>query len=339
MRGINGIDVSLYQGEINWSEVRSSGVDFAMIKATQGRTLPNGAAGTWFTDPRFEENIKNAPAEGIACGVYHFFTAKSVAEAEAEADYFISVISPYKEQINLWAVCDVEETRIFGTMPKEDITAATLAFCEKVRGAGLRPMIYANLNYLKNYLGDVSDIPLWLALWRDDKTKPPYDMEIWQHTSSGTVGGISGRVDMNIGYFELPDEDIPVADTPDTDTPVSGATGGEIYTVKAGDTLSEIAQRYGTTYQALAAYNKIPNPNLIFVGQRIKIPGRAGADAAIKAGDRVRVLNPVIYGTDKRFTMYYKAYDVIQVSGDRVVIGIGNVVTAAVAASNLEKIG
>lgn len=109
-----------------------------------------------------------------------------------------------------------------------------------------------------------------------------------------------------------------------------------VYTVKKGDTLSQIAAKYGTTYQAIAAFNGIKNPNVIRVGQKIKIPAST-APAALKKGDRVKVLNAVTYD-GKPFRTYYDTYDVIQVSGARVVIGVGATVTAAVAAANLRKV-
>lgn len=122
----------------------------------------------------------------------------------------------------------------------------------------------------------------------------------------------------------------------DTAPDAGAAKGVTVYTVKKGDTLSQIAAKYGTTYQAIAAYNGIKNPNAIRVGQKIKIPAST-APAALKKGDRVKVLNAVTYD-GKPFRTYYDTYDVIQVSGARVVIGVGATVTAAVNAANLRKV-
>lgn len=122
----------------------------------------------------------------------------------------------------------------------------------------------------------------------------------------------------------------------DTAPDAGAAQGVTVYTVKKGDTLSQIAAKYGTTYQAIAAYNGIKNPNAIRVGQKIKIPAST-APAALKKGDRVKVLNAVTYD-GKPFRTYYDTYDVIQVSGARVVIGVGATVTAAVNAANLRKV-
>lgn len=122
----------------------------------------------------------------------------------------------------------------------------------------------------------------------------------------------------------------------DTAPDAGAAQGVTVYTVKKGDTLSQIAAKYGTTYQAIAAYNGIKNPNAIRVGQKIKIPAST-AQAALKKGDRVKVLNAVTYD-GKPFRTYYDTYDVIHVSGARVVIGVGATVTAAVNAANLRKV-
>ena len=123
-----------------------------------------------------------------------------------------------------------------------------------------------------------------------------------------------------------------------TDTaPDAGAGQGvTVYTVKKGDTLSAIAAKHGTTYQKIAAYNGFKNPNVIRVGQKIKIP-TATAPESFAKGDKAKVLNAVTYD-GRSFKTYYDVYDVIEVSGDRVVIGVGSTVTAAVKAANLHKV-
>ena len=122
----------------------------------------------------------------------------------------------------------------------------------------------------------------------------------------------------------------------DTAPDAGAAQGVTVYTVKKGDTLSQIAAKYGTTYQKIAAYNWIKNPNVIRVGQKIKIP-TATAPESFAKGDKAKVLNAVTYD-GRSFKTYYDVYDVIEVSGDRVVIGVGSTVTAAVKAANLRKV-
>lgn len=155
----------------------------------------------------------------------------------------------------------------------------------------------------------------------------------------GTKAGYNTRTWKKHG--RLPYVDYSDANTADQDVnkPDAGAGNAEtVYTVKAGDTLSAIAAKYGATYQAIAAYNGIANPNLIRVGQKIKIPTTATtATESFKKGDKVKVAKAVTYD-GKSFKAYYDTYDVIQVSGDRVVIGVGATVTAAVNAANLRKV-
>lgn len=168
---------------------------------------------------------------------------------------------------------------------------------------------------------------------------PAFDNDA-QITAVGNIGkkaGYNTRTWQKHGRLPYIDYSDAGGSAPTVTAPDAGTAGGEtVYTVKKGDTLSQIAAKYGTTYQAIAAYNGIKNPNAIRVGQKIKIPAST-APAALKKGDRVKVLNAVTYD-GKPFRTYYDTYDVIQVSGARVVIGVGATVTAAVKSANLRKV-
>lgn len=269
---LDGIDVSYAQGKIDWKKVKTAGIDFAIIKASQGKLLANPRSGA-FTDPQFKENMKGAAAVGIPVGVYHYLCAGNVKEAEKEANYFLSVIRPWREKIKLWAVCDAEEDKYL-PKNKNKITEAVNAFLVTVRDAGFRPMLYSNPNYLRNRLGDMSRFDLWLAYWDTTEARAlAYNPKIWQYGAKSCAG--LKKVDANYGYFNFSEE----------------ITHSQDYS----------------------------------------------SEKNFRKGDRVRVLNPVVYGTDRKFGTYYPEYDVISVSGDRVVIGIGTTITAAVAAENLEK--
>ena len=201
-----GIDVSTYQGDINWAQVKADGIDFAMIKATQGQSV-TGTYGN-FTDSKFVHNITGALRWGIRCGVYHYLTAQTVPEAMQEAEYFLSVIAPYRSIISLYAAVDVEEDKY---LPKDKtlLTQIVYAFCSRVQAAGYDPIIYTNPNYLKYRLNDVSKYPLWLALWRSKTNVPTIkqypSMRIWQWGSEA-VDGIAGKVDANFMIVEKPEE-------------------------------------------------------------------------------------------------------------------------------------
>lgn len=190
-----GIDVSVFQSGINWEKVRESGVDFAMVKATQGRSEQTPAY-RMFTDSFFIRNMIGAQKSGIRLGVYHYLTAQTVTESIEEADYYLSVISPYKSTVSLYAAVDVESKYL--PADKSMLTMIINAFCKRVQRAGFTPMVYTNPNFLKNRIGDISVWPLWLALWRDKKFVPSKEdypnIRIWQYGAE-SVDGIGGKTD------------------------------------------------------------------------------------------------------------------------------------------------
>lgn len=201
-----GIDVSTYQGIIKWNKVHASGVDFAMIKATQGRSELNSAV-EFFEDFKFRTNLVNAHDNDIRCGTYHYLTAESVKDAIEEAEYYLSVISPFRSLVSLWAAVDVESTYL----PRDKIllTKIVRAFCDKIESAGFKPMIYTNPNFIKNRLTNVSEYPLWLALWRNKELVPNErtykNLHMWQY-GPDNVKGITGTVDMNFLIKDIEEE-------------------------------------------------------------------------------------------------------------------------------------
>lgn len=207
---MKGIDVSTYQGYPDWSRVRADGVEFAMIKASQGRAESSDAY--LFRDSKFAYNITNATAAGIRCGVYHYFTAQTAAECRREAEFFLEQIAPYKDKITLWAAIDVESKYLTG-LTKKVLTGLVRRFCVDVEAAGYKPIVYTNPDWLKNRLEWLGDYDLWLALWRNQHLKPSgYDrMRIWQWGASN-IDGILGKVDTDIGYFALPEKEEPEED-------------------------------------------------------------------------------------------------------------------------------
>lgn len=277
---LRGIDVSTYQGNINWSAVKASGIDFAIVKATQGRAVNSNSY--LFTDRQFANNVTGAHDVGLKVGVYHYLTAKAVKEAQSEAQHFIETIAPYKPRIELWAAVDVEEDKYL-PRNKKLLSDIVEAFCAYVAAEGYRPMVYTNPNYLTWRLDKIPAHDLWLALWRD-KTRTPtgYDnMQIWQYGVE-TVKGINGNVDANYGYFDVAVEDVP----PMLITP-------------------------------------IPELTPVFeTGDRVKV--RAGKN--------------YLYGTTRKFVVWFREYEVLSIKGDRVVIGKKGTVTAAVNADNLVRV-
>lgn len=223
-----GIDVSTYQGDINWAQVKADGIDFAFIKATQGRSVSNASLRN-FIDSKFVQNIVDANRRGIRVGVYHYLTAWNVREAMQEAEYFLSVIAPYRSIIDLWAAVDVEDSR----SPKDKTLMAQIVntFCSRVEAEGYKPMVYTNPDWLTNKLGNVSHWDLWLALWRNKANVPNAEkypnLCVWQWGTE-TVDGISGKVDAN---FMI--SDIEVDEPPKSQTVAKPAAPGKDNTASA----------------------------------------------------------------------------------------------------------
>ena len=332
-----GIDVSFWQGDVDWPAVVGQ-VDFVMIKATQGKS---SSGAELFEDPKFRRNIDGASAAGLKCGVYHFFTAATEDEAIREADYFISVISSYKDKIGLWAAADVETDTFLGSSDRNQLTAAVQTFCDRIAAAGFSPMVYANSYYWQNRLGDIRGAARWLALWREDMTKPEGfgDIAIWQYSSTGSVIGVDGSVDLNVGYFgedDIPADTLSVGDTVTVTDPVIYGSNARFklyydrYTVMEVQGDRVVIGVDGVVTAAVSAKNL-----------RKVDPAEGGGDVpadTLSVGDTVTVTDPVIYGSNARFKLYYDRYTVMEVQGDRVVIGVDGVVTAAVSAKNLRKV-
>ncbi|MBS7369452.1 MAG: glycoside hydrolase family 25 protein [Oscillospiraceae bacterium] len=190
-----GIDVSYAQGAVDWAEVRASGIEFAMIRASRGAVSDKKPMAK---DVTFDYNITQAQLCGINVGVYHYLYATTVEEAREEAKFFLSVIEPYK--ITYPVVLDIEE-EYQAALGIEAVTAIARAFLDEVSAAGYYAMIYANKAWLTTRLDMrlLSDYDVWLAQWH---TVPTYtgSFGMWQYSSKGIVSGINGYVDLNISY-------------------------------------------------------------------------------------------------------------------------------------------
>ncbi len=191
-----GIDVSKWQGDIDWEKVREAGIEFAIIRDGYGRKDENQI------DKFFHKNIKEAQENGIKCGVYHYSYARNEEEAGLEADFCMENIKPYKLEYPI--AFDIEEKSLI-PLGREKLTDICCAFCDRIRSKGYYVIIYTNLNWVRNFL--VSDIlfstyDLWLARYK--VSQPRYSCGAWQQTSSGNVRGINGNVDCDMSYFDYP---------------------------------------------------------------------------------------------------------------------------------------
>ena len=184
-----GIDVSRWQGEINWSQVAADDVSFVMLG-----TRSKGAV-----DPYFHRNIQQASAAGVKVGVYIYSLATTVEMAEAEADFVLDLIHDYP--VSYPVAFDMEDSTQ-GNLSKEELAAIANAFCKKISDSGYYPIIYANENWLKNKLDmSLMDYPVWVARY---SARPSYQNPVmWQATSTGSVKGINGNVDIDFQFKDF----------------------------------------------------------------------------------------------------------------------------------------
>lgn len=196
---LRGIDVSEFQRTIDWEAVKADGIDFAIIRAG-GRLMQSGGL---YADKCFEDNVRGALAAGLQVGVYFFSQAISAEEGLEEAEMVLSMLEGY--DITMPVVMDWErlggsDVRTYG-VGADRVTAAAIAFCDRVREAGYTPMIYMNsyCGYTKLDLRDLTDVELWFAEY-DSVPTFRYHFTMWQYSAQGRVAGINGNVDMNL-YF------------------------------------------------------------------------------------------------------------------------------------------
>lgn len=192
-----GVDVSAWQEQIDWQQVKEAGVDFAMIRLAWRGTSEGGI----YPDERAVENYEGAKAAGLQVGGYFFSQAITPEEAVAEAEFLLAMTEGW--EFDLPIVFDwefVEDARTDGT-DAETLTACAKAFCRTVEAAGRRPMVYFNpiMAYYQIDLEALEDYGFWLAMWQAEMDFP-YKVDMWQYTDQGTVPGIEGNVDLNI-YF------------------------------------------------------------------------------------------------------------------------------------------
>ena len=259
-----GVDVSDWQGYIDYSLVKSAGIEIVYIKASQGNNIK---------DPYFDINYENAKSNNLKVGFYHFLTATNIQEAEQQAIFFASVISGKQADCKL--ALDYEQ---FGGVDKEQINQIAMAFIQKVKELTKKQVIiYSDLyNSESTFSRELSEQgELWIAYYGDyrnlERVNASWDSFIGvQYTDRGVVPGIRGNVDRDLFSEEVFLDDS--SEIPSTENPNENYNTETVYyTVQRGDTLGKIAARYGTTIQEIAQINAIQNVNLIFPGQVLRI--------------------------------------------------------------------
>ena len=255
-----GIDVSEWQGDIDFRKVKEAGIEVVYIRAGQGFS---------YEDAKFERNYEEAKKNGLKVGVYHYVTARNTDEAKLQAKFFVSLIS--KKQIDCRLAMDFES---FGNLSREEINKVALEFIKEVEKLSKKEVvIYSNTYNATNiFKKEVAEYPLWVAQYGVSSPQDNGNWNNWigyQYSSTGRVSGIEGNVDLD--RFA---EDILLSSTeeiPEVENPKSHYEDRIKYKIKPGDTLSEIALKYNTTVRHLAQINNIKNPNLIYAGEIITI--------------------------------------------------------------------
>lgn len=262
---IKGLDVSEFQGNVDWEKVRSAGYQFAMLRAGYGY-------GT--IDPQFKRNASECNRIGLPIGVYWFCYALTPEIAIQEAEGCLRTISNYRLD---YPVCyDIEQASANYaaqnnvTFTSESAGKIVQNFCNRIEKGGYFAMYYSNRNFLKTYrlLSLSSRYALWYAFYnsKPDNT----DCQMWQFTSQGKIPGIAGDVDLDYAFVDYPSIIKKaglnhLSQKPPVPQYIT-------YVIQPGDTLSEIAQRFGTTVSILQTFNNIHNPNLIYAGNTLRIP-------------------------------------------------------------------
>lgn len=264
---MNGIDVSQWQGYIDFEAVRGAGIELVYIKASEG---------TDFVDPFFYRNYANAKNAGLPVGFYHYLTAGDASQARQEAYHFVSVVEGLVNEGKL--VMDIED---IGGLDREEVNEIAQAFLQGVEEFSNKiPAIYADdVTAAELLAAELTRYPLWIAQYdveEPDRDNPWGNWAGWQYTDMGRVAGIQGNVDRDIFTEEiLEPETGRVEKSGEPIREQEREQAFRIYRIQNGDTLSGIARRYGTTVEALAEINGIKMPNLIYEGQLLKIPANS----------------------------------------------------------------
>lgn len=268
-----GIDVSSYQGVIDWPQVRRGDIQFAILRAGFGR-FPNQE------DQRFEDNYRQATAAGIAVGAYLYSYATTAGEAREEAKNLMGWLRG--KQLEYPVYYDLE-ARVQSTLSRQRLTDIAAAFCEEMEAAGYFVGIYASEYWLTHKL-DMERLRAYTVWLAEYAPRPTYQgsYRIWQYSSTGAVPGIHGHCDMDYSYEDFPRiirenglngfsrgarPSRPSDPAPEVPRYVT-------YTVRRGDTLSGIAARFHTTWEELARLNRLADPNRLYPGQVLRVPAR-----------------------------------------------------------------
>lgn len=308
----NGIDVSKYQKNIDWNQVKQSGIEFAFIRVA----YRGASSGGLYTDATYAANIQNAVAAGVKVGVYVYSQAISPEEGIEEANYVLNLIKGYN--VTMPVVIDYEYSsaaadggRLFtANLSKETATATVNAFAKQVETGGYTPMIYANLDMLTRHMNsDNIPYPVWLAHYT---TQTPYtgDYTAWQYSSSGAVPGITGDVDMNYWYGDLTSAN-PDSPNQSMFRMYNPNSGEHFYTANTEERMNLVNQGWtyeGTAWTAPKSSNspvyRLYNPN---AGDHFYTQSAEERDNLVKSGWKDEGIG--WYSDDNKQVPLYREYN------------------------------
>ena len=263
MNNYSGIDISNWQGTVDFYEVKNSGVEIVYIEATEGN---------YFVNSYLQQYYEGAKAANLKVGFYHFFNPGSTSSSIEQAQYFVNAIHGLTSECKL--VLDLEQT---GGLAPDELSSQAVEFLEEVkRLTGLDVAVYTYVNFANNNINNssgLSDYPLWIAeygvLSPEENSIWGSSYAGWQYSDTGDIHGINGNVDLDIFTDDiLLEESKFIFGNRNVESNKAGAI---YYVVQIGDTLSGIAQKFGTTVSQLVSINNVSNPNLIHIGQVLKI--------------------------------------------------------------------
>lgn len=291
-----GIDLSTFQKEVNYQELKNQGIEFAIIRCGYGKEERQ-------KDLMFETHYKGLKSVGIHVGSYLYSYCTSIENSYKEAQNCLKFIQG--KQFELPIFIDLEEERT-SKLGKDGVTQVALNFCKTIEEHGYKAGVYANLNWFKNFINvkELLHYSIWLAQWSGSHNED-FRVDFWQYTSSGKILGINGNVDLNYDLREnnniIPESPKKLSNEEIAKQVIAGdwdngqarkdnltnagynaeeiqnlvnqmmSSSNNVYVVKKGDNLTKIAKAYGTTVAKLVKLNNIKDKNKIIVGQKIKI--------------------------------------------------------------------
>lgn len=292
-----GIDISVWQNNVNYMQLKSEGIEFAIIRCGYGRNKSQ-------KDKMFDKHYAGFKYAGIPIGAYHYSYANDVEGAKKEALMCLEFIKG--KDFDLPIFYDLEDTKT-SKASRDTITQMAKAFCDILIQNGYKAGIYANLNWFNNKMNvkDLEKYYIWLAQW-NNKITVNFKVDYWQYSSKGKLNGISGNVDLDYEVVETVEKPVENKKTINelAQEVIKGLWGNgqdrvnrltqagynyqevqnkvnEIlnvsqskplyYIIKWGDTLSRISNKFGTSIEQLAKWNNIKNIDKIYAGQKIRV--------------------------------------------------------------------